>query len=229
MHTELLPRERLLQYGEQELSNEELLAVVLRTGTKGCPVLEMSHLLLRKFGNSLQDLCNATVSELCEVSGMGHAKALELSAAFALARRLSKQRQGIRPKMSSPVKIAEFMHEVIGGSCQEEFYVLLMDCKCRLQRCELITQGLLDKSLVHAREVFRPAIRDACSSIVLCHNHPSGDATPSDDDFTTTNTLCAAGRIVGIKIIDHIIVASNEKGISSDSFYSFAANGKMPK
>ena len=229
MKNELLPREKLLQFGESELSEEELLAILLRTGTSDCPVLELAHQLLRRFGNSLLELCDASVQELCQLPGIGMAKALELSASFALARRLARQKTGVRPKMESPLQIASYMSERYWDSRQEEFHVLLLDCHLRLQRSVRITQGLLDKSLVHAREVFRPAIREACSSIILCHNHPSGNPAPSEMDRQITERLCAAGDILGIRVLDHIIVSSQEKDTNFPAYFSFAENQAMPK
>ena len=229
MKDEILPREKLLQFGEKELSDEELLAILLRTGTRTCPVRELAHQVMVQFGNSLLALCDASIQELCQVPGIGSTKALELSAAFALARRLSRQKTGVRPAMKSPSAIASYMSEELWDSRQEEFYVLLLDCHLRLQRCVRITQGLLDRSIVHAREVFRPAIREACSSIILCHNHPSGDITPSEQDKQITEILCASGKIVGIRILDHIIVSSQVKGEAAPAYFSFAENGIMPE
>ena len=222
-----LPRERLMQFGAEALSDAELLAVLLRTGTKGVPVVEMARRILERFNGNLLGLCDATVSELCEIPGMGVAKSLELSAAFALAKRLASRRMAMRPEMRSPLAIANYMRELIWDASRESFYVLLLDSKLCLMRSERVTVGLVDRSLVHAREVFRNAIREACSSIIICHNHPSGDVTPSANDIRITKMLFDAGEIIGITLVDHIIVSSNVSGRKSN-YFSFREHNFMP-
>lgn len=223
----LLPRERLLKFGPDALSDAELLAVLLRTGTKGTPVQKMANGVLERFHGSLQELCEASIGELCEVSGMGEAKSLELCAAFALARRLARQRMVLRPDMSSPKLTAMYMRDIIQDSRQEGFHALLVDSKLQLIRHELVSLGLVDRSLVHAREVFRCAIREAASGIILCHNHPSGHVIPSGKDIEVTKNLCQAGEIIGIKILDHLIVGGNVDGTEGE-YFSFAEKGLMP-
>ena len=222
-----LPRERLLQFGADALSDAELLAVLLRTGTKGVPVVEMAQKILERFNGNILGLCGASISELCEIPGMGVAKSLELGAAIALARRLANRRMAMRPEMKSPAAIANYMRELLWDTTQEAFYVLLLDCKMCLIRSERVTVGLVDRSLVHAREVFRNAIRESCSSIIICHNHPSGDVTPSANDIKVTKMLFDAGEIIGITLVDHIIISSNVTGRESN-YFSFREHQFMP-
>ena len=223
----LLPRERLLQFGPEALSDVELLAVLLRTGTHGVPVLEMAQRLLQRFNGNLLGLCDATIGEFCEIPGMGPAKALELYAALSLVKRLMSRQLAFRPKMNSPQVIADYMNGLLLGTNQENFYVLLLDCKMCLIRSEQVTIGLVDKSLVHAREVFRNAIRESCSTIILCHNHPSGDVIPSANDIRITKTLCEAGEIIGITVMDHIIVGKRISG-RENTYFSFRESRIMP-
>jgi len=221
-----LPRERLLALGADALSDRELLAILLRTGIKGKPVLAMAGELLASFNGCLLSLCAASVDELRCVPGLGKTKSLELYAAFALARRLARRRLATRPRMNNPQLIADFMREIFLTSQQEEFRVLLLDPHLCVIREELITLGLADRSLVHAREVFRCAIREACTSIVLCHNHPSGDPTPSQQDIEVTKKLSEAGSIIGIAVLDHIIVGGKVKGTCD--YFSFREHAMMP-
>ena len=228
-HKRQQPRERLMEFGANALTDAELLAILLRTGTKGKPVLELAKEILSKFHGNLSELCDAGVSELSQIQGMGFAKSVELCAAFALVKRLAMQSIKSRPSMKEPMDIAKYMMGVFSNPHKEAFYVLLMDSQMRVIRSELVTVGLVDRSLVHPREVFRPAIRELCSVIVLCHNHPSGNVMPSQEDVKTTATLCKAGEIVGIRVVDHIIVSTKDIAASEPAFFSFNVAGIMPK
>lgn len=219
-----LPRERLKRLGADALSDAELMAVLLRTGTKGKPVVQMAKELLEVFKGSLLGLCTASVSELCCVAGMGETKALELCAAFALARRLAQQRLTPQPYANNPEFVAEFMRNIFRGNVKEEFHILLLDKRLRVIRNEMITTGLVDRSLVHAREVFRSAIREASSAIIVCHNHPSGDPTPSPEDIAVTRMLVQSGDIIGIRVIDHIIISGLPRSDRAD-YFSFREAG----
>ncbi|MDD4097475.1 MAG: DNA repair protein RadC [Lentisphaeria bacterium] len=225
-HASELPRERLQSLGADALSDRELVAILLRTGIKGKPVLKMAAELLAAFNGSLLGLCAASVEELRRFPGLGKTKSLELYAAFALARRLARKRLETRPHMNNPQLIADFMREIFHSAQQEEFHVLLLDPHLRVIREELITLGLVDRSLVHAREVFRCAIKEACTSIVLCHNHPSGDPMPSPQDIEVTRKMTEAGAIIGISVLDHIIV-SGKVGNGHD-YFSFREQSLMP-
>ncbi len=220
------PRERLRHHGAEALSDTELLAILLRTGQSGRSVLEVARDLLEKFGGDIGQIAVATVEELRQVVGIGTAKAVELRAAFAIARRLSARRAIERPRLESPSEVADLMREVLRGKRQEEFHVLLLDTKHRLLRNECVTVGLLDRSQVHAREVFRTAIRESCSRLVLVHNHPSGDPTPSAQDISCTRNLCAAGKIIGIEVLDHVVIGVQSISRTRD-FLSLKEEGLM--
>ena len=213
-----MPRERLQRLGSSSLSNEELLAVLLRTGIQGLPVLRLAENLLARYRGDLRALCDASLEELRTIPGMGLTKSLELMAAFALARRMADQALERRPAMGSPQQAAQLLQGIFIGSQQEEFHALLLDTQLQLLRDHVVSVGLVDRSLIHPREVFRMAIRTSSSNILLCHNHPSGNLTPSANDIEATNRLVDAGEIIGIRIIDHIIVSGNT---SSREYFSF--------
>ena len=200
------PRERLLKKGAHSLSDSELLAILLRSGTAGCSVLDLSREILQTFGGNLDQLAAASVKELCAVRGVGVAKAVEIAAAFALAGRLCEFNGNDSPRLESPSDVAGLMRELFRNKKQEEFHVLLLDTKHHLIRDECITVGLVDRSQVHAREVFRGAIRESCSRVLLVHNHPSGDPTPSSHDIACTRNLVSAGKIIGIDVLDHVVI-----------------------
>jgi len=200
------PRERLVQRGTDALSDTELLAILLRSGPRGRSVLQLAGDLLGAFGGELTQLADASLTDLCDVRGIGMAKAVEIRAAFSLAGRLAEAhcRQGTR--LESPAEVTRLMRERFRGAKQEEFHALLLDTKHALLRDHVVTIGLLDRSQVHAREVFRIAIRESAARVLLVHNHPSGDPTPSPQDIACTRDLVSAGKIVGIPILDHVIV-----------------------
>ncbi len=204
------PRERLINYGAEALSNTELLAIILRSGTRSEPVTSLAARILNTFENDLCCLARASVGELTKITGIGPAKAVEIIAAFTLAKRLQTTGKNSKPKISSPQEAAEYLFHSLRPLKQEEFHVVLLDTKNRVIKSVLITKGVLDSSLVHPREVFREAIQANCQKIVLAHNHPSGDPTPSSHDIKATNQLVKAGDILGIKVIDHIIIGSGE-------------------
>ena len=200
------PRERLALKGAAALKDEELIAILLRTGRTGRSVIHVAQDLLKRFENRLDRLASAGLAEIREVHGIGEAKAVELYAAFSLARRLATLPHDERPRLESPASVAAQLADAFHGVMQEEFHVLLLDTKNYLLRDERVTIGLVDRSQVHAREVFRSAIRESCSRILLAHNHPTGDPTPSPQDLACTRNLVAAGKIIGIDVLDHVIV-----------------------
>jgi len=200
------PRERLVRLGPEALTEAELIAILLRTGRRGRSVLDVARDLLHRFDNDLDRLSRADIDELAAVRGIGMAKAVELRAAFALARRLLDLQGRDLPAVNSPEEVARFMGEVFRGVRQEEFHVLFLDTRNHLIGQRRITVGLLDRSHIHAREVFREAIKASARSVILVHNHPSGDPTPSPEDIATTRNLIEAGKIVGIEVLDHVII-----------------------
>lgn len=204
----LRPRELMLSRGRDALSDEQLLAIILRSGTRGCNVLELSRLLLQHFG-TLYELVKSTPEELValKLPGLNTVKALELSAALEIARRVMTKPVGNQPLVRNPEVVVQYLESLVRHTDQELFIVLPLDRKNRLiGRPVKITQGILDASLVHPREVFRVCIRMAASSLIVAHNHPSGDPTPSAEDLRITTKLAESGKIIGIPLVDHIII-----------------------
>lgn len=201
------PREVLERTGPSGLSDQQLLAVILRSGTKGLNVVDMAAGLLKQYG-SLQALAQTSTADLAAVRGMGKVKAQVLQSAFELARRLS----GPTPAAATvrtPEDAARLLRHEARVKEKESFWVLLLDTKYRLRRPPVeISQGILDASLVHPREVFKEAIRAACAAVVLVHNHPSGDPSPSTEDIRITRQLVEAGKIVDIEVLDHVILGT---------------------
>jgi DNA repair protein RadC len=219
------PRERLANQGAEVLSDAELLAILLRTGTGKRGVLELARDVLAKFDNSLVELARAPIVDLRKVKGIGLAKACELKAATTLAQRLANRLAPERRRVSQPGEVADEMRELLRGKQQEELHILLLDTKNGLLRRELITMGLLDRSQVHAREVFRPAITYSAARLILVHNHPSGDPTPSAADVAVTRELVAAGKLIGIEVVDHLIMGDKSATRAQD-YYSLREHGQ---
>ena len=220
------PRERLLENGVGALSDTELLAILLRTGSVGRSAVDLARDLLALFHGDLIALTQATVQELCTIRGIGLAKAVEIHAAFALALRVHRQHGRRQPRISGPEDVASLLRAKLRGKRQEEFHVLLLDTKNAVLRDECATVGLVDRSQVHAREVFRSAIRECCSRVVLAHNHPSGDPTPSTHDISCTRNLVSAGKIVGIEILDHVVIGRAGPSRPRD-YVSFSEEGLL--
>lgn len=201
------PRERLVQHGAESLSAAELIAIILGSGTKQTPVLQLAQLMLAKFG-SLQQLADATIQELCQVKGIGIAKAIQLRAVFNLGLRLSKQSITPKYKIEHPAHAYHLVKDELISEKRELFVVIMQDAKgCSLGH-HVVSIGTLTEAPVHPREVFYPAIRHKAVSIILVHNHPSGDLTPSKQDCDLTHKLIAVGHVVGIPVNDHIIISN---------------------
>ena len=201
------PRERLKKHGVTALSAAELLAIILGNGTKGKSVLMMATELLTKFG-SLESLAQATLSELCQVRGLGPAKAIQLMAAFGIGNRLAEQQGPQETKVRTPAQAYSVVRSRLQALKKEVFLLLMLDTKATLIAQEMVSMGTLSRTPVHPREVFYPAIRHHAASLILAHNHPSGDPTPSEADRQLTDRLVHAAKIIGIPINDHIIVGS---------------------
>jgi DNA repair protein RadC len=199
------PRERLAERGPDALSHAELIAILLRTGLKGANAVEVGGQLLQKFG-TLQALARTSVDDLRSVKGIGRDKAVTLVAAFALARTMAKDLQRESPVLETPEAIVDLLREENRVRQVETFQVILLNTRRRLIRIESISQGTLDTILVHPREVFRPAIAAGAAAIILAHNHPSGDPTPSEADIKVTRDLIRAGQLLKIEVLDHIIL-----------------------
>lgn len=205
MPTTERPRERLAEYGADALRNSELIAILLRTGLKGISAVQVAEQLLRKF-ETLDNLSRASIEDLRQVRGIGRDKAIALQSAFTLARRMAMEIRQEAPLLDTPERIANLMREESRVFQVEHFQVVLLNTRRRLIRVEHISQGTLDTVLVHAREVFKPAIAASASAVVLVHNHPSGDPTPSEGDIRVTRDLIRAGQLLRIDVIDHVII-----------------------
>lgn len=211
------PRERLLRYGSAAVSDAQLLAILLRIGRRGRSAYEMGCDLLTE-AEGIEGLSRMSVSDLIRVKGLGPAKAAQILAAMELGRRVASRplRPGFRIRSSRDL----FKHyEPLLSELKKEVFTLVMcDAKNRILKDEIVSTGSLSLSIVHPREVFRPAVREAAASVFFLHNHPSGDPTPSPEDRDLTRRLVQAGRIMGIRVLDHIILGHGR-------FYSFADQG----
>jgi len=199
------PRERLVAQGADALSHAELIAILLRTGLKGMNAVEIGRQLMQQHG-TLQSLARASVEDLQTVKGIGRDKAVTLVAAFALARKMAGDLRREAPLLETPEAIVELLREDNRVRQVETFQVILLNTRRRLIRIEQISQGTLDTILVHPREVFKPAIAANAAAIILAHNHPSGDPTPSEADIKVTRDLIRAGQLLKIEVLDHIIL-----------------------
>jgi DNA repair protein RadC len=214
------PRERMLA-GER-LSSAELLAIILRSGTGTRSALDLGRELINKFG-TLHALETASISQITEVPGIGPAKAIEIKAAIELGRRVVQPAADVRDglkSLGSSRDVFDMYRARYKSATQEEFLLLVLNTKNKIQREVSVSRGTLNASIVHPRDVFKPALAEAAAGVVFVHNHPSGDPGPSPEDHALTRRLVEAGNILGIKVIDHVI-------IGAQTFYSFADNGLL--
>lgn len=224
LDTDLLPgdsREGLYQRGAGALSEAELLALLLGGLGGGQSPLEAARAVLRRTGG-VSELARRGPRELCRLPGIGPARASAVLAAIELGKRAAEVRLFPGAKIRGPEDVFENFHKRLRWAKREHFFVLLLDARHKIQREERVSLGTLTASLVHPREVFREAVRDAAAALVLVHNHPSGDPTPSSEDRVVTRRLAEAGAVLGIRIVDHVVVA--ERG-----YYSFQAEGILEK
>ncbi|MFQ6014805.1 MAG: DNA repair protein RadC [Anaerolineae bacterium] len=199
------PRERLQHYGSGSLSTTELLAIILRTGVGGQSVIDLAKGLLAQFGG-LTGLARASFSELCAKHGLGVAKAAQLKAALELGRRLLIESPGERQQVKSPADVANLYLLEMGVLEQEELRVILLDTKNRLLAAHTVYRGSLNTSLIRVGELFREAIKANCAAIIVVHNHPSGDPTPSPEDVKVTEQIVQAGKMLDIEVLDHLVI-----------------------
>lgn len=199
------PRERLAEAGADALSPAELIAILLRTGMKGRSAIEIAAQLVRQY-QSLDALARAPLDELKSVKGVGSAKAVTLKAAFTLAKLMARELQGEAPLLDTPDRVADYLREDNRAYEVEQLQAVLLNARRKLIRVERISQGIVDMLLVHPREVFKLAIAANASALVLAHNHPSGDPTPSEADIRVTRDLIRAGQLLRIEVVDHIIL-----------------------
>ncbi|HET8623982.1 MAG TPA: DNA repair protein RadC [Gemmatimonadales bacterium] len=214
------PRERLWTLGPGALTVVELLSLLLGTGVDGRPVGTLAARLLEAGEGSLRRLAARPAAELLRVPGVGPGKASRLLAAFELAARLAREERPPLPRIREPEDVVQLFRARLRDLPVEEFHLLALDSQSQVLREILVTRGLLNSSLVHPREVFRAAIAEAAAGIIVVHNHPSGDPTPSAEDQAITRQLSAAGRLLDLPLYDHVILAG-------DRFTSFAASGLL--
>jgi len=200
------PRERLKDHGASSLSAAELLGLVIGSGSGGTSAVQLGHEVLSAAGGSLRRMASQPVAALTAMRGVGPARAVAIHAALELGRRLAAEVRGEGAPMRSPRDVAAAFAPRLEDLPVEEFHVAILDAQHRLERDVTVTRGLLNSSLVHPREVFREAIAERAAAIILVHNHPSGDPTPSADDRLVTEQLVAAGRVLDIPVHDHVIV-----------------------
>jgi DNA repair protein RadC len=214
------PREKLERLGSAGLGDNELLAVVLGSGSHRTDALALANHLIEQAGG-LHGLTRASVHDLSQVSGIGPARAAQVLAAVELGRRTLLRTSATRPQLLVPRQVALYLLPQYGAGPVERFGILMLDTKQRVIRIKIVAVGSLDTILVHPREVFREAAIASAKSIVLFHNHPSGDPTPSGDDVGLTARMVNAGDIMGIDVIDHVI-------LSDQRYWSFVESGRLP-
>lgn len=197
------PRERFLKHGPEALSDAELFAIILRTGLVGENVIEMSNRLISKFG--LVNLFECSLKELQEIKGIGENKAMQLLAIAELGKRYSQEKNSIK-KITCAEDVFKLFHNRLKDKKQEHFYVLMLNNKNNIIGEQLISKGILDAAILHPREVFKPAIKNSASKIILVHNHTSGEPEPSSEDLEITEKIIQSGDELGIKVLDHVIV-----------------------
>ncbi len=200
------PREQLVLKGPDALKNSDLLAILLRTGRKGASAVDIAKQLLTKYEGSLQSLASASLADLRTIKGIGRDKAATLIAAFTLARKMAEELRRESPVLDTPEAVARLMREEMRFQDKENLQVLLLNTRRRLIKVVKIANGTLDTILVHPREVFQIAIAENAAAIVLTHNHPSGDPTPSEGDIKVTRDLIRAGQVLKIDVLDHVII-----------------------
>lgn len=212
------PREKVKQYGINNVTNKELLSIILKTGTKSINVADLALSILRKY--KLHELKDVTITELTKIKGIGEVKAIELLAAIELGKRINYKTEEKKKKLNNPEVIFQEMRYLFIDKKQELFYCLYLNEKQELIERKLLFMGTVNKSLVHPREIFKEAYLLSASSIICMHNHPSGNPTPSSDDIILTTSLKEIGKIQKIPIVDHIIFGNN-------SYYSFYENNNL--
>ena len=200
------PREKLQRLGAAALGDNELVAIVLGSGSRECGALELANRLLERAGG-LHGLTRAALGELHLVPGVGDARAAQVLAAVELGRRTLVRGTTDRPRLSTPRQLASYLLPQYGAGAVEQFGIVMLDTKHRMIRIKILSIGSLDTTVVHPREVFREATSASAAAIVLFHNHPSGDPTPSADDLVLTTRMVNAGDIMGIDVVDHLILA----------------------
>jgi len=209
------PRERLVEHGPDNLKTSELLAILLRTGSKGVSALDLGKALIDQF-KDLDQLSRASLADLQKIKGIGRDKAVTLKTAFTLAQRVARELRNELPVLDRPEMVADFFREDARQAPVETFRVILLNTRHRLIRVETISNGTLDTILIHPREVFKPAIAASAAAIILVHNHPSGDPSPSEADIRVTRDLIRAGQLLKINVLDHVILGTKSQDRPKD-------------
>ncbi|NVN89182.1 MAG: DNA repair protein RadC [Desulfuromonadales bacterium] len=216
------PREKMLRQGCATLSDAELLALIIRTGDTSSrkSAIDLGRELISHFSSNLRELGSADMAEITAIKGMGVAKAAGVKAAFTLAARFQPRKLENLDRFTSPRQVFDYFHHEFRDSRKEYFLVLLLDGKNRIIRRVQVSEGSLNQSIVHPREVFSPAVKESAAAMILVHNHPTGDPAPSQEDIAITRRLKEAGEIMGIRVLDHIIIGDGE-------YLSFVERGLM--
>jgi len=212
------PREMLIKYGEKNLSLSKLLSIILRTGKEGESAEELANKILNKY-KTLREIDSVSIDELCKIEGIGLAKATQIKASFEIGKRLLKESSSEKKKIKNPDDIIDFVSEYYGSylrDAKKEFFnIILLDIKNKVVDTIELSKGSINASVVDPREVIKEATLKSASSIILVHNHPSGDTEPSTDDINITKKIKEACDIVGIKVLDHIIIGKNKEDYTS--------------
>lgn len=206
------PREKMLKQGAASLTDAELLALIIRSGDPSTKqsAIDLGREIISTFGCNLRELGNADIAQIMAIKGMGLAKAAGIKAAFTLAARFQARKLERFDRFTSPQQVFDYFHHEFRDSRKEYFLILLLDGKNRIIRRVQVSEGSLNQSIVHPREVFNPAVKESAAAVILVHNHPTGDPAPSGEDIAITRRLREAGEIMGIKVLDHIIVGDGE-------------------
>jgi DNA repair protein RadC len=217
------PREKLLSRGATALTNPELIAILLRTGLPGANAVDVARQLLTRY-DSLSGLSRCSVQEIEVIPGIGEAKAIQLVAAFGLGQRLASERLA-KQKLDSPELVHELMAADMRALHKESLRVVLLDTRYHLIRIEEVSLGSVNESIAHPRDVFRPAVVASAYAVIVVHNHPSGDPSPSQSDHSLTRRLVEAAELLQIKLLDHVIIGAPAEG--RQPYFSFKEAGVL--
>lgn len=196
-----------MKYGVETLSDAELFAIILRTGTKNENVIEVANKLISEYG--LDKLFECSLKELRKIKGIGNTKAIELLTIGEIQKRINNSKNPIK-KISSAKDVFDYFYEKLKDEKQENFYILILNNQNNIIKEQLISKGIIDAAILHPREIFKPAIKNSASKIILVHNHPSGNPEPSSEDLDITKQLIDAGKLIDIKILDHVIIGGGK-------------------
>lgn len=221
-----MPYEKFQRHGIEALTDSDLLAILLRTGTSTMNVQELAQYLLKYAGTDMKEkettlvhLHELSYEQLQEINGIGKVKALQIKAVLELSKRMAQERYQAGIKISKPQTIADYFMEQLRYKRQECFVVIFVDTKCKMIGYKIVSEGSLTASIVHPREVYKYAIQKSAHSIIVLHNHPSGDPDPSNEDLQITKRLKSAGEVIGIPLLDHIILGDNSyKSLREESY-----------